>query len=91
MYCAISWNMQTGWLLRKKFLEALWSETYVNPEGIRKYILEIRKVLGRPAPATIIHRNVTKAGLSVHRQGGRRADVHAIPRCQQSRREYSGP
>src|SRR6266704_6467366 len=29
-----------------EILEALWSETYVNPEGIRKYILEIRKVLG---------------------------------------------
>lgn len=36
-----------------ELLEALWPETYVNPEGIRKYILEIRKVLGdrsgRPA------------------------------------------
>ena len=29
-----------------EILEALWPETYVNPEGIRKYILEIRKVLG---------------------------------------------
>jgi DNA-binding winged helix-turn-helix (wHTH) protein/tetratricopeptide (TPR) repeat protein len=28
-----------------ELLEALWAETYVNPEGIRKYILEIRKVL----------------------------------------------
>src|ERR1700688_1433784 len=27
-------------------LEALWSETYVNPEVLRKYILEIRKALG---------------------------------------------
>ena len=27
-------------------LEALWSETYVNPEVLRKYILEIRKTLG---------------------------------------------
>src|SRR5712671_3605794 len=27
-------------------LEAIWPETYVNPEGIRKYVLEIRKVLG---------------------------------------------
>jgi DNA-binding winged helix-turn-helix (wHTH) protein/tetratricopeptide (TPR) repeat protein len=31
---------------QEELLEALWSETYVNPEGIRKYILEIRKVLG---------------------------------------------
>jgi len=29
-----------------ELLEALWPETYVNPEGIRKYILEIRRVLG---------------------------------------------
>lgn len=29
-----------------EILEALWPDTYVNPEGIRKYILEIRKVLG---------------------------------------------
>src|ERR1700730_5471093 len=26
--------------------EAVWQETYVNPEGLRQYILEIRKVLG---------------------------------------------
>src|SRR5438270_13892285 len=29
-----------------ELLEALWPDTYVNPEGIRKYILEIRKALG---------------------------------------------
>jgi len=29
-----------------EILEALWPETYVNPEVLRKYILEIRKVLG---------------------------------------------
>src|SRR5690348_10962342 len=29
-----------------EILEALWPDTYVNPEGIRKYILEIRKALG---------------------------------------------
>lgn len=29
-----------------ELLEAIWPDTYVNPEGIRKYILEIRKVLG---------------------------------------------
>ena len=31
---------------QEEILEALWPETYINPEGIRKYILEIRKVLG---------------------------------------------
>jgi TolB-like protein/DNA-binding winged helix-turn-helix (wHTH) protein/Tfp pilus assembly protein PilF len=29
-----------------EILEALWPETYVNPELLRKYILEIRKALG---------------------------------------------
>ncbi len=38
-----------------EILEALWPETYVNPEGIRKYILEIRKVLGdRPDQPSFI-------------------------------------
>jgi TolB-like protein/DNA-binding winged helix-turn-helix (wHTH) protein/Flp pilus assembly protein TadD len=29
-----------------EIFEALWSETYVNPEVLRKYILEVRKALG---------------------------------------------
>jgi DNA-binding winged helix-turn-helix (wHTH) protein len=29
-----------------EILEALWPETHVNPEVLRKYILEIRKALG---------------------------------------------
>src|SRR6202041_2396690 len=29
-----------------EILEALWSETYVNSEVLRKYILEVRKALG---------------------------------------------
>ena len=29
-----------------EILEALWPETYVNPEVLRKYILEVRKALG---------------------------------------------
>jgi DNA-binding winged helix-turn-helix (wHTH) protein/tetratricopeptide (TPR) repeat protein len=31
---------------QEEILEGLWPGTYVNPEGVRKYILEIRKVLG---------------------------------------------
>ena len=31
---------------QEELLEALWPETYVNPEVIKKYILGIRKVLG---------------------------------------------
>ena len=29
-----------------ELLEALWPETHINPEGLRKYIQKIRKVLG---------------------------------------------
>ena len=29
-----------------EILDAIWAGTYVNPEGIRKYVLEIRRVLG---------------------------------------------
>src|SRR6476661_7726283 len=29
-----------------EILEALWPETYVNPENIKRHISEIRKVLG---------------------------------------------
>src|ERR1700733_6758268 len=29
-----------------EIFEVLWSETYVNPEVLRKYILEVRKSLG---------------------------------------------
>ena len=31
---------------QEEILEALWPETYVNPEVVKRYILEIRKVLG---------------------------------------------
>jgi DNA-binding winged helix-turn-helix (wHTH) protein len=29
-----------------ELLEAIWPGTYINPEGLRKYIQEIRRVLG---------------------------------------------
>ena len=45
-----------------ELLEALWPKTYVNPEVLRKYILEIRRVLGdRPEKPTFIE-TVTKRG-----------------------------
>src|SRR5690349_22715809 len=38
-----------------EILERLWPETYVNPEGVRKYILEIRKVLcDQPKPPLFV-------------------------------------
>src|SRR5262245_22313585 len=33
-------------ITQEELLEKLWPETYVNPEVIRKYILEIRRILG---------------------------------------------
>src|SRR5258705_6070402 len=45
-----------------ELLEALWPETYVNPEVLRKYILDIRKILGdRPDKPEFIE-TVTKRG-----------------------------
>jgi TolB-like protein/DNA-binding winged helix-turn-helix (wHTH) protein len=45
-----------------EILEALWSETYVNPEVLRKYILEIRRTLGdRPGNPEFIE-TVPKRG-----------------------------
>src|SRR5713101_5212198 len=45
-----------------ELLEKLWPETYVNPELIRKYILDIRKILGdRPDKPEFVE-TVTKRG-----------------------------
>ena len=45
-----------------ELLEKLWPETYVNPEVVRKYILDIRKILGdRPGKPEFIE-TVTKRG-----------------------------
>src|ERR1700758_2784550 len=45
-----------------EILEALWPDTYVNPEVLRKYILEIRKALGdRPDNPEFIE-TITKRG-----------------------------
>jgi len=47
---------------QEELLEALWPKTYVNPEVLRKYILEIRRVLGdRPEKPAFIE-TVTKRG-----------------------------
>ena len=35
-------------ITQKELLDAVWPETFVQPEILRKYILEIRKVLGDP-------------------------------------------
>ena len=47
---------------RDELLDALWSETYVNPELINKYILEIRKALGdRPDKPAFVE-TISKRG-----------------------------
>jgi len=49
-------------ITQEEFLEKLWPKTYVNPELIRKYILDIRKILGdRPDKPEFIE-TVTKRG-----------------------------
>jgi DNA-binding winged helix-turn-helix (wHTH) protein/tetratricopeptide (TPR) repeat protein len=45
-----------------EILEALWPDTYVNPEGIRKYVLEIRKVLRDPPGQPLFIRTIPKRG-----------------------------
>jgi DNA-binding winged helix-turn-helix (wHTH) protein/tetratricopeptide (TPR) repeat protein len=46
----------------EEILEALWAGTYVNPEGLRKYIQEIRKVLGDRADRPIFIATLPKRG-----------------------------
>ena len=47
---------------QEELLDALWQETYVNPEGIRKYILEIRKALGDQARPPLFIETLPKRG-----------------------------
>jgi DNA-binding winged helix-turn-helix (wHTH) protein/tetratricopeptide (TPR) repeat protein len=45
-----------------ELLEALWPETYVQPEVVRKYVLEIRKVLGDQPKAARFIETLPKRG-----------------------------
>ena len=45
-----------------ELLESVWPETYVNPEILRKYILDIRKVLGDRPDKPVFIETVTKRG-----------------------------
>ena len=58
---------------QEEILNALWPETYVNPEVIKKYILGIRKALGDP-------RDERDAHSSGRRFGARHVRYRAIPR-----------
>ena len=45
-----------------EILEALWPEAYVNPEGLRKYIQEIRRVLGDRSNKPVFIQTLPKRG-----------------------------
>src|SRR5215469_17682042 len=45
-----------------EMLEAIWADTYVNPEVLRKYILEVRKALGDKTDAPQFVETVPKRG-----------------------------
>ena len=62
-----------------ELLDAVWAETYVNPEGIRKYVLEIRKVLGDQRNPPSFIETLPKRGLSLHRKSDRRAARVRLP------------
>jgi TolB-like protein/DNA-binding winged helix-turn-helix (wHTH) protein/Tfp pilus assembly protein PilF len=47
---------------QEELLEALWPNTFVNPEVLRKYILEIRRVLGDRVENPVFIETVTKRG-----------------------------
>ncbi len=47
---------------QQELLEAVWPETYVQPEILRKYILEIRKALGDPTDHPVFIETLPKRG-----------------------------
>ena len=76
-----------------ELLEALWPETYVNPEGIRKYILEIRKVLGDRSGQPAFIKTFPKRGYQfvaavvVQRTVASTAGPHELSRIMVGRQE----
>ena len=76
-----------------ELLEALWPETYVNPEGIRKYILEIRKVLRDRSDQPAFIETFPKRGyqfIATYSHRDRRANSFACGYSPRSRRGYGG-
>jgi DNA-binding winged helix-turn-helix (wHTH) protein len=47
---------------QNEILEALWPETYVNPEVIKKYILSIRRVLGDSSEEPVFIETIPRRG-----------------------------
>ena len=76
---------------QEELLEALWPETYVNPEGIRKYILEIRKVLGdRPDQPAFIE-TLPKRGYQFVAPVTDEQQAHAMGAPAATLRQYGRP
>ena len=50
-----------------ELLSALWPDTYVNQEGLRRYIQEIRKVLGDRPDKPLFISNPAQAWIPVYR------------------------
>jgi tetratricopeptide (TPR) repeat protein len=65
-------------ITQDEILEALWPETYVQPEVLRKYILEIRKVLGDRLDRPMFVETIPKRGYQfvavVSEEGPARAE-----------------
>jgi TolB-like protein/DNA-binding winged helix-turn-helix (wHTH) protein/Flp pilus assembly protein TadD len=63
-----------------ELLQALWPDTYVNPEVLRKYILDIRKILGdRPDKPTFIETLPKRGYRFVATVDDRPADPSPLP------------
>src|SRR5215471_446764 len=58
-----------------EILEALWPETYVNPEVIKKYILSIRKVLGDKPDEPVFVETIPRRGYRFMAQVTDEADT----------------
>src|SRR5215469_3771743 len=51
---------------QNELLEALWPDTFVQPEVLKSQILDVRAALGDRPKDTALHRNGPAAGISVH-------------------------
>ena len=64
---------------QNEILEALWPETYVNPEVIKKYILSIRRVLGDSAEEPFFIETIPRRGYRFVAQVNDEAGTASTP------------
>ena len=57
-----------------ELLDALWPETYVQPQVLRTYVLELRKILKTTQEEPKIYPDRSQAWLQLHRERQRRID-----------------